>query len=363
MKLLHHRRHRRRGATIDGGGASQAIVSGGGSVTRSAPASRRHRDGEGRTNQRPDHAHPERAAGPDRIRRHRRHTDRRRIRPARLVAGPLQGTMDRCIAAGGITAFAGARGRPSTAPPSRNFSLFDTIDVTSVGTAGAGFNWNVTETPGMTTVNVFDGHDGAAVLIAGTIDGTRFHLVPDVGLGVELVYKRPEYLHGGFRRPDERCDRPHRRRRTGRRGEHRVHHAVRRLDRARWQRRAAYRPHAGRSACRRVADHRRRRLHAGCRRHQYRQCIDGGGRRRHRRAPRCDRNWRPYVGRRRRPAARCVGEFPPAGGIRAFTWRHAGARRHRRVPAPAPSTSPAPRRWKSPPGVAVSNTIDGFRHG
>ena len=45
----------------------------------------------------------------------------------------------------------------------------------------------------MTTVLVFNGSDGTGVNIAGTIDGTRFHMVPDGGLGVQVVYAADIY--------------------------------------------------------------------------------------------------------------------------------------------------------------------------
>ncbi len=173
------------GATIDGGsGASQVVVTGGGTVTLGAGisdiATVKIADATSRTTLSLNGLPGLTAYGDD--------------RGDTLIAGGPNQTLEVGLGAdtlwgeaGGDTVFAG-RAAALEGDNIENFALGDAIDVTSVGTLNAGFSWQVNRVPGMTTVFVFNGSDGTGVNVAGTIDGTRFHLVPDGGLGVEVVY-------------------------------------------------------------------------------------------------------------------------------------------------------------------------------
>ncbi len=187
------------GATIDGGsGASQIVVLGGGTVTLGAAitdiATVKIDGGEttrltlnalaGVTAWADNHGDTILAGGPGQT----------------LVAG--LGTDTLIGSPGGGDVFAG-HAEDLAGDTIIGFVAGDTIDVTSVGIAGARFTVHLDDVPGKTTVYVLDGHDGMGVYLQGTIDGTHLHLSADPVHGVYLtdspgiysVFKQPDLVH------------------------------------------------------------------------------------------------------------------------------------------------------------------------
>jgi hypothetical protein len=108
-----------------------------------------------------------------------------------LVAGPNADLLTG-VPGGDIT-FAG-RAAELAGATLTDFVLSDSIDVTSVGTLDARYATEVDA--GMTTLAVGDGFDGMDLVIAGSLDGTRFHLQPDASVGVLAVYAFGTYTAG-----------------------------------------------------------------------------------------------------------------------------------------------------------------------
>ncbi len=179
------------GATIDGGsGASQLVVTGGGSVTLGADITHittvkmltgalgpvlRLNAQPGLTAIASNFGATIIAGAPGQT----------------LVAGP-NNDMLTGVAGGNIT-FAGRAAELATTTID-GFVLSDTVDVTSVGTLDARFGVEVNADT--STLAVGDGHDGMDLVIAGSLDATRFHLQPDASVGVLAVYSFGTYTAG-----------------------------------------------------------------------------------------------------------------------------------------------------------------------